>query len=65
MRAYVIKREDGRFAGARYKPHLNEAYIYPIRIEAENGCCEGDIVVPIEIKIIKTKRKKKGKSNEH
>ena len=56
MRAYVIKTKNGYGGDFEIKHSLNEAVIFSAKSKAEEGCCEGDNVIPVEIKLVKVKK---------
>lgn len=61
MRAYVIKKEDGKYEGPTHTGKLNEAYLYSTKKQAEKDWWSGVEIIPIDITI--AKKKKKGKQN--
>ena len=59
MKAWVIKSE-GRYVSGLFRitSSLNKANFYPTKKEAEQCCCKSEIVIPVEIKLIKKRKKK-------
>jgi hypothetical protein len=54
MKAWVIKnKENGFYSSRNYydkKCKLNNAQLYPTKIEAKNDCGEGEVPVHVEIR---------------